>query len=96
MRNVTSATQTIYEVNRNLQPGQQLQVDWSKEGGDVVVTRTIRDLQGNTLERQDFATFYQPWSAVIQVPSSGLRGSAQASMTRSNAWSMVSEKRPWL
>lgn len=68
LRNITPPTPTIYEVNRNLQPGQQLQVDWSQEGGDVIITRTIKDLDGNTLERRDYGTFYQPWSAVIQVP----------------------------
>jgi vancomycin resistance protein YoaR len=68
MRNVIPPTPTIYEVNNNLQPGQQFQVDWSQEGGDVVVTRVIRDTDGNILQRRDFGTFYQPWSAVIQVP----------------------------
>ena len=67
VRNVSQPTATIYEVNPDLTSGQQLQVDWSKEGGDVVVTRIIRDQFGNILEQRDFGTFYQPWSAVIQV-----------------------------
>lgn len=73
MRNEIPPTQTIYEANENLQPGQQLQVDWSQTGGDVIVTRVIRDLQGNTLERRDYGTYYQPWSAVIQVAPSDSR-----------------------
>jgi vancomycin resistance protein YoaR len=68
LRNITQPTPTIYEVNRNLSPGQQLQVDWAQEGGDVIITRTIRNETGDILERRDFNTFYQPWSAVIQVP----------------------------
>ncbi|MFZ4828630.1 MAG: VanW family protein [Phototrophicaceae bacterium] len=67
VRNVTQPTATIYEENPALSQGQQLQVDWSKEGGDVVVTRIIRDAFGNILEQRDFGTFYQPWSAVVQV-----------------------------
>ncbi len=67
VRNITQPTATIYEENPALSQGQQLQVDWSKEGGDVVVTRIIRDAFGNILEQRDFGTFYQPWSAVIQV-----------------------------
>lgn len=69
IRNVTEPPPTIYEVNEDLQPGQQLQVDWAKSGGDVVITRTIRDAEtGDVLERRDYATFYQPWAAVVQVP----------------------------
>ena len=68
LRNVTSPTPTVYEPNANLQPGQQLQVDWAQEGGDVIITRIIRNLTGDIIERRDFGTFYQPWSAVIQVP----------------------------
>ncbi len=67
VRNEIQAGSTIYEANPDLQPGQQLQVDWAQTGGDVVVTRTIRDEQGNVLERNDYATRYEPWSAVIQV-----------------------------
>lgn len=68
VRNEVPPTKTIYEANENLQPGQELQVDWSQTGGDVIVTRVIKDAQGNTLERRDYGTYYQPWSAVIQVP----------------------------
>lgn len=67
LRNVTQPPQPVYEANANLLPGQQLQVDWPKEGGDVIVTRTITDANGNLIERRDYGTFYQPWSAVIQV-----------------------------
>ncbi|MEM6530292.1 MAG: VanW family protein, partial [Chloroflexota bacterium] len=75
VRNVTQPLQTVYEVNQNLQPGQQLQVDWSQEGGDVVITRIIRDEVGNVLERRDYGTFYQPWAAVVQVAPGDLRAS---------------------
>ncbi|MEL7236499.1 MAG: VanW family protein, partial [Chloroflexota bacterium] len=75
VRNVTQPLQTVYEVNENLQPGQQLQVDWSQEGGDVIVTRIIRDDVGNILERRDYGTFYQPWAAVVQVAPGDSRAS---------------------
>lgn len=67
IRNVTAPLSARYEVNDILQPGQVRYVDWEKEGGDVIITRTISDLQGNTLERRDYGTFYQPWGAVVQV-----------------------------
>lgn len=67
LRNVSQPLSATYEANANLSLGQTLQVDWPKEGGDVVVTRVITDEQGNTLERRDYGTFYQPWGAVIQV-----------------------------
>lgn len=73
VRNEIPPTNTIYEANPDLQPGQQLQVDWSQTGGDVVVTRVIRDEQGNILERRDYGTYYQPWSAVIQVAPNDAR-----------------------
>ena len=75
LRNVVPPTSTIYEVNENLSYGQQLQVDWAQEGGDVIVTRVIRDLDGNILQRRDFGTYYQPWSAVIQVSPTDPRAS---------------------
>ena len=67
VRNEIQPGPVIYEANPDLQPGQQLQVDWAQTGGDVVVTRTIRDEQGNVLERNDYATRYEPWSSVVQV-----------------------------
>jgi vancomycin resistance protein YoaR len=67
VRNLTEALPTIYEANRDLQPGQFLQVDWAKEGADVNVKRTILDLNGNVLREDNIFTHYVPWPSVIQV-----------------------------
>lgn len=59
---------TLYEVNNDLAPGQSLQVDWSAEGAYVEVTRVILDANGNEIKREIFASQYQPWGAIVQVP----------------------------
>lgn len=79
LRNETQPLNPQYEVNPNLQPGQQLQVDWAQSGGDVIITRVIRDLQGNILERRDYGTFYQPWGAIVQVAPGDPRLTASSS-----------------
>jgi vancomycin resistance protein YoaR len=66
--NVTPSAPTLYEVNPTLQPGQSVQVDWPAEGAYVEVTRIILDTNGNVLNREIFASQYQPWGAVVQVP----------------------------
>lgn len=54
-----------YEVNENLAKGEIKQVDWSVEGADVTVTRTVR--QGETVVNEDvFKTYYMPWRAVCE------------------------------
>lgn len=58
---------TTYEVNPDLQPGQSMQVDWPAEGAYVEVTRVILDDNGQVLNREIFASQYQPWGAVVQV-----------------------------
>ncbi|HYO89034.1 MAG TPA: VanW family protein [Candidatus Limnocylindrales bacterium] len=58
---------TVYEVNPDLQPGQSLQVDWPAQGAYVEVTRIILDTNGQVLNREIFASQYQPWGAVVQV-----------------------------
>lgn len=58
---------TTYEVNPDLQPGQSVQVDWPAQGSYVEVTRLILDTNGNVLNREIFASQYQPWGAVVQV-----------------------------
>ncbi len=58
---------TVYEVNPDLLPGQSMQVDWPAEGAYVEVTRIILDDNGQVLNREIFASQYQPWGAVVQV-----------------------------
>jgi len=65
---VEAPAATVYEVNSELQPGQSVQVDWPAQGSYVEVTRTILDNSGNVLNREIFASQYQPWGAVVQVP----------------------------
>ena len=56
-----------YEVNPNFSLGQELQVDFGAEGAYVEVTRIILDQNGNELDREIFATQYQPWGSIVQV-----------------------------
>ncbi|MCC6614892.1 MAG: VanW family protein [Anaerolineae bacterium] len=68
IRDVVPPAPTHYEPNADLQPGQQLQVDIAAEGSYVQVTRIILDSFGNEVGRDIFASQYQPWGAIIQVP----------------------------
>lgn len=67
VENVQSPAATTYEANPELQPGQQLQVDWAAEGADVTVRRLVLDAAGNEIRRDEFVSRYQPWGAIIQV-----------------------------
>jgi vancomycin resistance protein YoaR len=64
---VTAPAATVFEVNPDLQFGQSVQVDWPAQGVYVEVTRVILDTNGQVLNREIFASRYQPWGAVIQV-----------------------------
>jgi vancomycin resistance protein YoaR len=55
----------LYEENPELASGQVKQVDWAKDGMDVVVVRRITYPDGNVSE-QKFVSKYQPWQAVFQ------------------------------
>lgn len=68
VKNIKPALATRYEVNNNLQPGQIEQVDYSAEGADVTVYRTIYDVQGNKVREDYIYTHYLPWGAIFQVP----------------------------
>ena len=68
VRDVLPAAPTVYEVNSDLAPGQSLQVDWAAEGAYVEVERTILDANGNPIRSEIFASQYQPWGAIVQVP----------------------------
>lgn len=59
---------TRYEVNSDLASGQSLQIDWAAEGAYVEVQRTILDANGNEIRSETFASQYQPWGAIVQVP----------------------------
>lgn len=64
---VVPAKSTIYQANAQLQPGQELYVDWAKEGADVLFTRRILDSAGQEIRKDTIYTHYLPWAAVIEV-----------------------------
>lgn len=68
IRDVVPPAPTRFEANPALSAGQQLQVDIPAEGAYVQVTRIILDANGNEIDRDIFASQYQPWGAIIQVP----------------------------
>lgn len=67
IRNVTDALPTRFEANRDLQMGQELQVDYAAQGADVTVYRRIYDMEGNFVREDYTFTHYLPWGAIIQV-----------------------------
>jgi vancomycin resistance protein YoaR len=67
IRDVVPPRATIFESNGDLLAGQEIYVDWAKEGADVTLTRRILDLQGNEIRVDTIFTSYQPWAAVVQV-----------------------------
>jgi hypothetical protein len=54
-----------YEENSDLAKGTIKQVDWAKDGMDVVVKRRIKTADGKVSE-QKFVSKYQPWRAIYQ------------------------------
>ncbi len=67
VRNVMPSEPPAFEANRDLQPGQIIQVDYAAEGADVEVERIIRDMDGNEIQRDSIYTHYLPWQAVYEV-----------------------------
>jgi vancomycin resistance protein YoaR len=63
--NVRKPDPPIYEQNSDLPKGKIKQVDWAKDGMDVVVVRRIKYGDGKVSE-QKFVSKYQPWRAIYQ------------------------------
>jgi vancomycin resistance protein YoaR len=63
--NVRKPEPPIYEQNANLPKGTIKQVDWAKDGKDVVVKRRVKYADGKVAE-QKFVSKYQPWRAIYQ------------------------------
>jgi vancomycin resistance protein YoaR len=61
------AAPTIYEVNPDLRPGVEQQVDWAAPGADVTITRRVLNASGDEIRRDTFFSHYLPWAAVVQV-----------------------------
>jgi vancomycin resistance protein YoaR len=74
--NVSKPEGPIYEENASLPAGKIKQVDWAKDGMDVVVTRRVTFDDG-TVKEDRIASKYRPWRAVYQygpgtqIPSGG-------------------------
>jgi vancomycin resistance protein YoaR len=63
--NVRKPPPPLYEENVDLPAGTIKQVDWAKDGMDVVVKRRIKYADGKVAE-QKFVSKYQPWQAIYQ------------------------------
>jgi vancomycin resistance protein YoaR len=62
--NMRPAPPPLYQEDKSLPKGTIKQVEWAKEGQDVVVIRKIRTADG--VEREEkFESHYQPWRAVF-------------------------------
>jgi vancomycin resistance protein YoaR len=63
--NVVSAPPPSFEPNPELKKNEMKQVDWSANGADVTVTRTVwRD--GAVLFQDQISTHYEPWRAICE------------------------------
>jgi vancomycin resistance protein YoaR len=61
-----------YEANPDVPAGQAIQVDYSAEGADVNVTRTVKAPDGTIIRKDNIFTHYLPWGAIYQVnPADG-------------------------
>jgi vancomycin resistance protein YoaR len=59
------APKPLFQKNPDLEENQIKQVDWSAEGADVVIVRTV--YRGGQIYFQDeFKTHYEPWQAVCE------------------------------
>jgi vancomycin resistance protein YoaR len=63
--NVVPAPPPSFEVNNELGKNQMKQVDWSANGADVTVTRTVWR-NGAALFQDNISTHYEPWQAVCE------------------------------
>jgi vancomycin resistance protein YoaR len=67
VKNIEPAPSPRYEINRDLNAGETLQVDYSADGADVTVYRNVYDMQGNLVIEDHTFTHYVPWQAIYQV-----------------------------
>ncbi len=63
--NVVPAPPPSFEENPELKKNEMKQVDWSANGADVTVTRTVSQ-NGNVLFQDTISTHYEPWQAICQ------------------------------
>lgn len=65
LQNKQDAPEPRYEVNEELAEGEIKQVDWSVDGADVTVNRTVYQ-NGEVVNSDVFKTYYMPWRAVCE------------------------------
>jgi len=70
---VVDAPPNRFVANRDLQPGEIRQVDYSADGADVTVYRNIYDMSGQLVNRDYEFTHYLPWQAIFEVAPSDSR-----------------------
>ena len=64
-QNVVEAPEPLFQVSDELKKNEIKQIDWSAEGADVSVSRTVfRD--GQVFFEDVFNTHYEPWQAVCE------------------------------
>lgn len=63
--NVVPAPSPLYEENPELKKNEMKQVDWSANGADVNVTRTVWK-NGAVYFQDTITTHYEPWQAICQ------------------------------
>ena len=66
LRNVIPAPDPLIEENPDLPAGTCKQTDYSGDGADITITRTVYDASGQTMFNNTFQTQYEPWQAVYQ------------------------------
>lgn len=73
VKSVVDAPPNRFISNKDLQPGDIRQVDYSADGADVTVYRNVYDMQGQLVTRDYEFTHYLPWQAVFEVAPSDSR-----------------------
>lgn len=63
--NVVQAPAPSFEENPELKKNEMKQVDWSANGADITVTRTVWK-DGAILYQHPITTHYEPWQAICQ------------------------------
>ena len=65
LQNIKPAPDPIFQENPELGLTEMKQVDWSAEGADVTITRTVMK-DGRIYFEDSFYTSYNPWQAICQ------------------------------
>jgi len=78
VKNLEPAPEPRFEANRDLNPGDVVQVDYAAEGADVTIFRKVYDMEGNLVIEDSSFTHYVPWQAIYQVAPGDSRLSQSA------------------